>query len=314
MLQRYKGYAMAFFGASLWGISGTVAQMLFSHYGFTSGWLVPVRMFSAWLLLLVFTQIRTRQRVTRVWEQKENWLRLLLFSSIGMLGVQFTYFSCIQVGNAATATLLQFLGPLMVMVYLALRMKRLPTGREAISLVLAFLGVYLLVTNGSNTKLSISALALFWGLLSAVTIAFNTLQPAKMLEKWGSGVIIGWGMLSGSLVLAVFTRPWAQAGTIVWTSASVVGVLFVILFGTLLPFFLFLDSLRLITATEASLLSSAEPLVAMIASVTWLHVPMHLFEVIGAFCIIGTVLLLSFPKRKVAPAKLNHGEQKKEAV
>lgn len=294
MHSRYKGYGMAIIGASLWGISGTVAQGLFHDFGFTSGWIVPVRMFFSGLLLLLFTKMRTKDSLTAIWREKQSVLQLLLFSAIGMLGVQYTYFTCIEAGNAATATLLQFLGPMMVMVFLALQMRRLPTKREMIALLLAFLGVFLLVTNGSTNKLSIAPTALFWGLLSAVSAAFYTVQPKKMLEKWGSSVVIGWAMLIGSVVLTLLTQPWQITGMI-WTTYSFCSVVFVILLGTLVPFFLFIDSLRFITATEASLLSSAEPLVAMFASVMWLHIPMHLFEGIGAFFIIGTVLLLSMP-------------------
>ncbi|MGZ4135417.1 MAG: EamA family transporter [Tumebacillaceae bacterium] len=294
-MHKYKGYGMAVIGASLWGISGTVAQTLFHDYGFTSGWLVPVRMFLSGLLLLLLTKVRTKERLTAVWSDRKSALQLLLFSAVGMLGVQYTYFACIQAGNAATATLLQFLGPMMIMVYLAIRMKRIPSKREISALLFAFLGVFLLVTNGSTSTLSIAPTALFWGLLSATTAAFYTLQPKPMLEKWGSGLVIGWGMLVGSVVLALFTQPWSTTG-LVWTPNSIFSVIFVILLGTLVPFFLFLDSLRFITATEASLLASAEPLVAVIASVMWLHIPMHLFEGIGAFCIIATVLLLSMQK------------------
>ncbi|MCX7572063.1 EamA family transporter [Tumebacillus sp. DT12] len=301
MSVRYKGYVMAITGASLWGISGVVAQTMFHQYGFATEWLVSARMFVSGLLFLLIAQFRAGQSVLHIWKQNESRQSLLLFSAVGMLGAQYTFFASIYAGNAATATLLQSLGPMVVMIYLAFRVRKIPSGREIIALLFACLGVYLLVTNGSMNRLSISAAAVFWGLLTAVCIAFNSIQPKRMLETWGSSAVIGWGMLIGSLLLAVITRPWTMTEQIIWTLPSVFSLCFVILLGTLVPFFLYIDSLRFISATEASLLSSIEPLVAVCASVMWLQSPMGLFEMGGAGFILLTVVLLSLQRPQ--PAK-----------
>ena len=51
--KRLKGIAMVIVGGSLWGISGTVAQVLFQRYGFQAGGLVTIRLLCAGILLLV---------------------------------------------------------------------------------------------------------------------------------------------------------------------------------------------------------------------------------------------------------------------
>lgn len=43
-LLHYKGLVMVLVGATLWGLSGTVAQRLFQDEGFTPGWLVTMRL------------------------------------------------------------------------------------------------------------------------------------------------------------------------------------------------------------------------------------------------------------------------------
>jgi drug/metabolite transporter (DMT)-like permease len=103
-------------------------------------------------------------------------------------------------------------------------------------------------------------------------------------------------MVIGGLGMSVFNPPWIVEGAD-WSLHSALFVLFVILFGTLVPFYLFVDSLRFITPSQAGLLSSAEPLAAVVASLLWLHVPLGLFEAIGGLCIIGTVFLLSRKNR-----------------
>jgi drug/metabolite transporter (DMT)-like permease len=301
MYSRAKGFVMVLVGSTLWGLSGTVAQKLFEEYGFAAGYLVTLRLITAGALMLLMAAVRgKRAALTGVWKEPKDRVAVIVFGVLGMLGVQYTYFSAIEAGNAATATLLQYLAPLLVTVFLALQMRKMPDAREFAAVFLALLGTMLLVTNGRWDGLSVPAGAVFWGILSAVALAFYTLYPAGLLKRWGSEVVVGWGMLIGGAGLFVVEMPWQTEGQI-WTLFSAFLVLFVILFGTLVAFFLYLDSMRFLTPSETSLLACVEPLVAVIASVLWLQVPLGRFEAIGGLCILGTVTILSLKKKQKLP-------------
>lgn len=292
-LLRYKGLIMVLVGATLWGLSGTVAQRLFQDEGFTPGWLVTMRLLVSGILLLITGCFRKNfHQVFAVWNDPKDRIRLVIFGIIGMLGVQYTFFVAIQTGNAATATLLQYQAPLFIMVYLAIKYNRIPNYQEFIALGFALLGTFLLVTNGSIHQLSVSSASIAWGLSSAIALAFYTLYPSGLLQRWGSEVIIGWGMIIGGIVLCPIASPWEIQGQH-WSIITGLLVSFVIVFGTAIAFYLYIDSLRYITPTEASLLASAEPLSAVAASVIWLRLPLSLFEGIGGLCIVSTVLMLS---------------------
>ncbi|NRW69892.1 hypothetical protein [Clostridium beijerinckii] len=55
------------------------------------------------------------------------------------------------------------------------------------------LGTSFIITKGNIHSISISRLALFWGIASAFAAAFYTLQPRLLLRKWGSILVAGWG-------------------------------------------------------------------------------------------------------------------------
>jgi len=301
-ISRLKGLAMAFTGAALWGISGAAAQVLFQDIGIPPGWLVTIRLLCAGGLLLVIGLLGPHRReISRIWTKPGDRIQLIIFAIFGMLGVQYTYFAAIEAGNAATATLLQFLGPVFITVFLALRLMKWPNLQEFSALALACAGMFLLVTNGSLEELSISTSAVLWGLGSAVTAAFYTLYPKQLLQRWNSLVVVGWGMLIGGLGLSAVNPPW-QIGLELLSVQSLALIGFVILFGTLIPFYLYIESLRYISPAEAGVLNSAEPLCAVIVSVVFLHVSFGLFEAIGALCIIATVALLTYrPGKRNAP-------------
>lgn len=299
-LTRLKGIAMAFGGASLWGLSGSVAQVLFAG-GISPAWLVTIRLLSAGFLLLLYVCLRSNIRIASdLWKNPRDRKQLIIFGLVGMLGVQYTYFAAVATGNAATATLLQFLGPVFITLYLAIRLRRRPDRLEIGALGLALIGTYLLITNGSLEGLSITPAALGWGLLSALTAAFYTLYPAQLLQKWGSMAVVGWGMLLGGIGLSMIVPPWS-VDTALLTGQNLLYIFFVVIFGTLIPFYMVLESLRYISPAEVGMLNSAEPLSAVVVSVIWLQLSIGWFEAIGGLCIISTVILLALNQQKTKP-------------
>ncbi|WP_375088919.1 DMT family transporter [Peribacillus sp. RS7] len=293
---RKRGISLVLTGAALWGISGTAAQYLFQRQGFSPEWLTVVRLLLSGLILLGVAYNKDRQKVFGIWKTKNDALQIILFAILGMLAVQYTYFAAIEHGNAATATVLQYLAPALITCYLAIRSKRFPTITVSVAVIIAILGTFLLVTGGSIRTLSISGWAVFWGVTSAFALAFYTLQPYKLLSRWGSMIVVGWGMLIGGICFSMIHPPWAVEGN--WTLSSFSAILFIIIFGTIIAFYFYLESTKYITAAEVSLFASVEPLSATLISVIWLNVTFGFAEWFGTFCIISTITILSIVKNK----------------
>lgn len=288
---RIKGIILVIIGAMLWGISGTVAQFLFQNEKFSPEWLVVIRLLVSGLILLLYAFKQGSRDIWGIWRSKDYSLRLILFSLIGMVGVQYTYFAAIKYGNAATATILQYLSPVIITCYLAIRTKKFPNFPESLAILLAMLGTFFILTKGNFHSLAISKLAFFWGIGSAFAAAFYTLQPRSLLTKWGSTLVVGWGMLIGGIAFSFIHQPWNFTGH--WSLTSMLAVIFVVLFGTLVAFHCYLESLNYIRPTESSVLTSVEPLSAAFLSVLWLKVPFGPPEWLGTVCILVTVIILS---------------------
>ncbi|WP_326492563.1 DMT family transporter [Alicyclobacillus dauci] len=290
--EHFKGLSMVLLGAVLWGVSGTAAQVLFQRYGFNPGWLVMVRMSSAGVLLLAGISIRLGlTHIFEVWKYRRDSLKLILFGIVGLLGVQYSYFASIRYGNAATGTMLQYMGPIFITTYVTLRNRRMPSTMQIVAVLLALIGAFLLVTDGNLRAFTVSPLAVFWGMISALTLAFYSLYPQSLLHRYGSATITGWGMLIGGVAMGVINPPWQFSGH---GSLGTWGLVsFVVLFGTLIAFYVYIASLKYISASEASVLSCGEPLSATIIAVAFLNLKMGLPAMLGGLCIIVTVTILA---------------------
>lgn len=291
-----QGFLLAITAAVLWGVSGTFGQFLFQQRDVSVEWLITVRMSVSGFCLLLLARFGDKADLLAIWRDKNDAVRLLVFSIAGMLAVQYTYFAAIKHSNAATATVLQFAGPIMIAIFLAIKHRRFPKPVEVLAIVLAALGTFLLVTHGDIRTLAISRLALFLGLASAVALAIYTLQPVGLLAKYKSSLVIGWSMFCGGLAFSFVRAPWNVTGH--WDLQAYVYTVLIVVFGTLIPFYLYLTAVKIIGGQKTSLLASAEPLSATLLAVYWLGVPFVAMDWIGSLCIISTVFLLSMADKQ----------------
>jgi drug/metabolite transporter (DMT)-like permease len=294
--RKSKGIFYAIIGSIFWGLSGTAAQYLFSEQGVESVWLVSMRLVCAGILLLLwYLAEKGWHELLVVWKTPRAPLRLVLFAYFGMLPSQLTYFMAIKYGNASTATILQFLGPLFILLYLTIADRRLPRRVDVISIVMSLFGTFLLVTQGRLDHLALAPLALIWGVAAGVSAASYTLLPRQLLKTFDARLVIGWAMMIGSVPFLPFLKTAAPAKI---TGGLIFGVLFVITIGTMFSYLLYLKSIQFISPSTTGMLNAFEPLTATIMTVLLLHTKITPIEVAGALFIIGTTFLQTMASRQ----------------
>jgi drug/metabolite transporter (DMT)-like permease len=303
-MNRSKGIFLVMTGAVFWGIGGTVAKKLFEQYAIDVDWLVTTRLLIAGALLLAVQYfVKDRSQILGVWKNKSHAIRLIIFGLVGMLAVQYTYMASIKHGNAAVATLLQYLAPVMIIVFLILRKQTVLTRKDTITVLLALIGCFFLLTNGSISQLSVPTLAVVWGVLSGIALAFYTLYAIPLLKQYDSLVIVGWAMIIGGFALSFIHQPW-QIDIQSFTLETYLYLVFVIIFGTMIAFWFYIESLQSLLPKESSLLGSIEPLAAVLTTVFWLKEPFGVFQWFGTTCILLMILLLALNKGKSLKASI----------
>ncbi len=216
---------------------------------------------------------------------------LLLFAVLGLMFSQYTYMTAISYSNSGTTTALQCTGQVLVLIYSCILVRRWPTRLESVGVVLAVGGTFLLATHGKLGNLAISPLALAWGMASALSLALYTLLPVRLIKKYGSTVVTGWGMLIGGVVLSAATRMWAQPVHL--TPSVLLTLAVVVLLGTAGAYSLYLEGVACLGAVKASMIACSEPVAAMMISAVWLHTRFTLCDVLGVAAILSMVLLIA---------------------
>ena len=289
-----KGILLTLTGGTLWGFSGTCGQFLMQEKGLISDWLVPLRLLTAGSLLLLICFLKEGGRIFDIWRKDKA--GILIFGILGMSMCQYTYFTAIGASNAGTATVLQYTGPVLILIYLSLRHKRMPRPIELLAIFLAVLGTFFLATHGNPGAMVLSGKALFWGLLSAGALAVYTVQPGELLEKYGSAVVTAWGMLVGGGMLCGIFRPWRIPAAV--DGQVMLGMAAVVILGTVLAFSCYMEGIRCVGPKKGSLYASIEPVSATIFSVMWMKEAFGFMDLAGFACILSTIFLLAADKEQ----------------
>lgn len=297
MMKRYEviGIILTLLGATLWGVSGTSVQFIGNFRNMNLEWLLTMRLITAGLLTVLYGGIRQGNAIFNVFRNWRDTLGLVIFGVFGMALCQYTYFRSIVIAGAGIATVLQYLAPSMIIIYLLVRYGKRPSTGEIISVILALVGTICLMGNNGFSFESFRSDVLFWGLLSAVGVAVYSVSPVRLLATYGTIPIVGFGMLLSGLVAAVlFQQPHSYATWDVWT---VVGCFNVVFLGTIVSFNAYLEGVKRIGAVPGSILSSIEPISAAFFGWALLGNQFNWIGILGMAMIIATVIIIALEKR-----------------
>lgn len=289
-----KGMLYVLLSAVMWGSSGVCAQYIMEVSHISSASLTMLRLLFSGLILLTLS-FTHGDKIFAVFKKRESIISLLLFTLFGAMAVQLTFLLTIEKSNAATATVLQFLSPTIIVAWYAL-VKKKPTGTLIFAAIgTSLIGTFLLVTHGNPLSLSISGSALFWGIVSAFSAAFYTTYPSQLIARFGTLPIVGWSMLLGGLMLTPFYAN--QVSSFTASGGTILAFFYLVVVGTAMTFSLYLTGAQMIGGQKASILSCAEPLSSAMLSVMLLGITFTLPDWLGSLFIISSVLLIALDSR-----------------
>lgn len=286
---KMRGLFFASLGAMSWGISGVCSQYLFMNYNVDSSWLTAIRMVLSGILLLILSAFKDKDKIIKIWTIPKDVGWLFTFAILELLMCQYTYVSAIKYSDSATATVLQSLNVVIMIVFMSIVTRTKMKFSQILAVFLAVLGTYLISTGGNPRNMTISTAGLIFGLLSAVGVITYTLFSRPIIVKWGNILVTGWGMLIGGLVISIITKAWIIPKDLDFIAWLMIAIIIVV--GTAGGFSIFLEGVKHIGPVKATLIGCLEPASATLLAAIFLGMRFSLVELTGFFCILLTVFL-----------------------
>ena len=275
----------------LWGLSGIFNQLIFMNCDMTTKTLCGIRSILSGIILLIIAFIKNPSRALSVWKEWKNILSLIIFAVIGVMGMQFTYSEAIRQSNAATATVLQYIYPILMLIYHSIKMRKLPKLYEFVAILSSFTGIVLIATHGNLRSLCITPAALIIGLLSAFCYLFYTVYPGKLYEKFGTLIVAAWGQiisgLSFTFILGGIAEPFHL------TFKSGIFVAGSMLCGVLIPYVIYGIGVRIIGGVKASLFVTIEPVASAVMAYFIIGIRFTFIDIVGFLCILASIEAIS---------------------
>lgn len=298
------GLVLALVSAVTFGLSGPFASALIDS-GWSASGAVLVRLGGAAVILLVVLAITRPGVVAAV---RADGAALVLYGVLAMAGVQVAFFNALAYLPVAVALLLEYIGPVLVILWVWLVRRQPPSARTVLGAGVALVGLTLVVQIWSGVGVRWEGLV--WGFVAAVCQASYFLIADRAGSATPPLVLAGVGMTVGTVVVAVLglvgllpividtaTPEVLLAGVDVgWPVAATL----LVVVATVVAYLTGVAALARIGAARGSLVALLEVVASAVAS--WLllgQVPTAM-QAVGGALILGGVAMTT-PARPPAP-------------
>lgn len=291
----FLGFLFTVIASVFWGAMGTAVQHLFQiKSGFFALGLVTLRQLSAGMLFVAIGTLIMPRKMWSIFNDRKLLLEILT-SGVLVFLAHFCFFQSISYSNAGTAAIFLTLNPMLAGLWLALTRGTKMSSVECICAVLAAAGVALMVTDGDFSGLKFSPMAVVWGLCSAVFATAFSIQPQKPSAKAGVTVVVAWAFLFGGVIASFFCPPWTL--NVNWNWVVTADFAFIVVFGTVAAFWLYLTGLKYISPVVSGLVVCLEPLSAIVFSMALLGDVLGLWQAVGVVLVLANICLLALARR-----------------
>ena len=214
-------------------------------------------------------------------------LGLILMGGIGYVGQSFCYFTALTMASAGLVAVLLYLYPAMVVIFSTMLFKERITGLKFLALILALTGTVLTIGLGGGGSLLGIALAMTAPCIySAYFLAGSKIT--KEVDILSSSTVV---MISASFVFGALIAVKGLKLPQTWVGWG--GVLAISLISTVIAIITFFAGLKRVGPTNASMLSTFEPVTTVILAAIVFGEEVTLMRMVGGVLILFAVILLA---------------------
>jgi drug/metabolite transporter (DMT)-like permease len=222
---------------------------------------------------------------------------LAFLGGIVMASVQITYFYTISKIPVMAAILLEYLSPILVAVFSILFWGERCAPSTGLALVLALGGCFLVVGGYDLELLRLNRPGILGGLAAAASFAAYALMGERMMGRYRPWTVVFYAMLFAAVTWQVIHPPFKFAYER-YTMAQWEWILYIVVFGTVVPFGLYFVGINHIRSTRATITATLEPISAGLMAGYFLGQSLELPQFIGAAMVVSAIVVLQIHREK----------------
>lgn len=294
------GYALAATAATLWALNGSAGRFLLDDH-LPPARLAELRSIATFAILATALAAR-RPALLRI--QRHDLGRLAALGIVGFAGNTALYYAAIARLDIGVAVTIQYLGPLLLLLWLKLAYGRtLPRGIWGAA-ALSTLGCFFVV--GAYHPGSLDGLGIAAAFASAVTLAIYLFSSERAGQRYEPLTILVWGFGMATVFWLVAEPVWTLPVHILETPRNLGLVAYTVIGGTLIPFMCMITALRHIPAPRAGVVATLEPVLGALLAWPVLGQALSPMQIAGGMTVIAAVVWVRM-QRSVVDAELAPG-------
>lgn len=295
------GYALAATAASLWAINASIASGLMDR---GLGWapLSQLRVVGAFVLLLAGLAL-VRRDLLRV--KRAAVPELAMLGVFALAPVQATYFLAIDRLEVGVAVTIQYLAPLVVLLWLKVWLRRRIASGLWYAVALSGAGCFFAVQAyhaGSLDGIGVTAAG-----ASAIAFAGYMVLSERAGAHHSPFTTLTWGFGFASIAWAVAQPWWSFPFGELADPRDALLAAGVVVVGTLLPFLAMVAALALIPAARGGVVATLEPVLAAVFAWILLGEALAALQVFGMALVVTAVVWVQLHRpdleAEAAPAR-----------
>jgi len=291
--ERLRGYGLALVSASLWATLGLIYHQL-EVYGLTRLAIAFYRAAVTAVILFAFLGA-TRRPTLKV--ERGDWRLFLTLGLVGVAAFFGIYIQAIALVGMGVAAVLMYTAPAWVTLISSLFLGERLTPLKVAALLLACGGCALVGKVYDLASVRLNLLGILAGLGAGLTYGMYTILSKVAQSRYTAWASLAYAMAFGTLFLlplqagADLALPLRSPPAIAWL--LVLGIV-----PTLIAGLTFNAALRLVPASEVSIVATLEPVIAAILGALFLGERVEPLQALGALLILSAVAALQWARSR----------------
>ena len=295
-MKHLKGFFAISLAAVMWGLAASVAKSFFNK-AYEPLILVQMRVTLSFAVLFLFF-LATNRSLLKF--KIKDIPHFLVVGILGVAGSNYFYYAAIKESNVSTSILVQYTAPIMVMLYSVLFQKEKLTGQKITALVFSIGGIFLAIGAYNPEIIQGTQKGVIFALLAAVSFSIFNISGKSLTEKYSIWTGLIYLLGSATLFWSFINTPVdiinANYSIEDWKVFGIIAVISI-----LLPYSLYYYGLKHIQSSKAIIISTLEPVVAIISEWLFLNGRMGIVQILGAVCVITAIVILQRESRNGEP-------------